>query len=92
MDDKPFKFDSANPRIVTNVKDESTNLYALSAGIFVASLYFYNRRTFRMDQNALNFLLFSGASAFASVQWAKTILTSPVEEAGLLNNKNELQQ
>ena len=91
MDDKPYKFDTANPRIVTNVQEPS-NLYFLAGGIFVASLYLYNRRTFRMDQNALNFLLFSGASAFASVQWAKTILDSPINQAGLINNQKELQQ
>ena len=91
MDDKPYKFDTANPRVVTNVQEPS-NLYALAGGIFVASLYLYNRRTFRMDQNALNFVLFSGASAFASLQWARAILDSPINQAGLINNQNELQQ
>ncbi len=65
MDDKPFKFESSNPRIATNV-EANPNVFYLSGAIFAASLYVYSRRTFRIDQNALNFLLFSGASAFAS--------------------------
>ena len=52
----------------------------------------YSRKKFRFDQNALNFLLFTGASTFASYQWASLFLSSPVIEAGLLNNKKELQQ
>ena len=91
MDDKPYKFEGSNPRIATNI-EEPKNVYAVAGGIFLASLYLYNRRTFRMDQNALNFVLFTGASAFASVQWAKTFLSSPVIEAGLENNRLEAQQ
>ena len=90
MDDKPFKFEGSNPRIATNI-EAPKNVYAVAGGIFIASLYFYNKRTFRIDQNALNFVLFTGASAFASVQWANTFLSSPVIEAGLENNRQELQ-
>ena len=90
MDEKPYKFDASNPRVVTNVETSNNVLY-LSGGIFIASLYLYSRRTFRIDQNALNFLLFSGASGFASYQWANTILNTPINEAGLLNNAKELQ-
>ena len=90
MEDKPYKFDGANPRIATNVERPNT-LWYLTGAIFVGSMYLYNRRTFRMDQNVLNFLGFTGASAFASYQWASTFLSSPVNEAGLLNNAKELQ-
>ena len=90
MDEKPYKFDASNPRVVTNV-ERSNNVLYLSGAIFAASLYLYSRRTFRIDQNALNFLLFSGASGFASYQWASAFLSSPINEAGLLNNAKELQ-
>ena len=91
MEEKPYKFEGANPRIASNI-EEPSQLYTLSAGIFVGSVYMYSRKKFRIDQNALNFLLFTGASTFASYQWASLFLSSPVIEAGLLNNKKELQQ
>ena len=90
MDEKPYKFDASNPRVVTNV-ERSNNVLYLSGAIFAAYLYLYSRRTFRIDQKALNFLLFSGASGFASYQWASAFLSSPINEAGLLNNAKELQ-
>ncbi len=91
MDEKPYKFESANPRVATNVERPSTLYYAWG-GIFVASLFLYNKRTFRFDQNVINFLGFTGASAFASYQWAATFLSSPENEAGLINNGKELAQ
>ncbi len=90
MEDKPYKFDCLNPRVATNV-ERPASLYYLTGAIFVGSLYLYNRRTFRMDKNVLNFLGFTGASAFASYQWASTFLSSPINEAGLINNARELQ-
>ena len=90
MDEKPYKFESSNPRVATNV-ERSNNVLFLSGAIFAASIYMYSRRTFRIDQNALNFFLFTGASAFASYQWASTFLSSPINEAGLINNAKELQ-
>ena len=91
MDDKPYKFEGPNKRVASNIEEPSSLLY-LSGAIFLGSLYLYNKRTFRMDQNVINLVLFSGASAFASYQWASAILSSPVIEAGLINNKRELQQ
>ena len=88
MDDKPYKFDPSNPRIVSNIQKPTT--IATAAGlIFVGSLYFYNRRVFRIDQNAINFLLFTGASALASYQYANFFLSSPIIEAGLRNDERE---
>jgi len=42
------------------------SVYYLAGGIFVASLYVYHRRIFRLDQNLLNFAGFTVASAWAS--------------------------
>ena len=90
MDEKPYKFESENPRIATNV-ERPQSLWYLTGAIFVASLWMYNKRTFRYDQNVLSFLGFTGASAFASYQWASTFTSSPINEAGLINNAKELQ-
>lgn len=40
MEDKPYKFDSHNPRLVTNVQRPST-IYYVAGGLFVASMYGY---------------------------------------------------
>ena len=88
MDEKPYKFDSHNPRIVTNVH-KPTSIYGVAAALFLGSLYLYNKKIFRIDQNALNFLLFTGGSAFASYQYANFFLSSPIIEAGLINNEKE---
>ena len=90
MEDKPYKFNGPNPRIASNV-EQHAGLWYLTGAIFVGSLYLYNRRTFRMDQNVVNFIGFTGASAFASYTWASTFLSSPINEAGLINNAKELQ-
>ena len=91
MEEKPYKFESSNPRVASNI-EQPAQLYPLAAAIFVGSIYMYSRRKFRLDQNALNFLVFTGASTFASYQWASAILSSPIIEAGLRNNAKELQQ
>lgn len=91
MDDKPFKFEGPNPRIATNV-EAHPQLYYLTGALFVGSIYLYSKRIFRVNQNFTNFALFTGASAFASYQWAATFLSSPVNEAGLINNAQETAQ
>ena len=65
MEEKPYKFDNHNHRLVTNIQ-KPTTVYYLSAALFVASLYGYQRRIFRVDQNSLNFALFTAGSALAS--------------------------
>lgn len=88
MEEKPYKFDSHNPRIVTNVEKPSS-IYGVAAALFLGSLYVYNKRIFKRDQNALNFLLFTAGSAFASYQYANFFLSSPIIEAGIINNEKE---
>ena len=48
MDDKPYKFDQSNPRIVTNAHRPSS-VYYFAAAIFLGSLYGYQRRIYRID-------------------------------------------
>ena len=85
MEDKPFKFDPANPRIVNNVSRPSTVYYG-AALFFLGSMQVYRRRVFRIDGNALNLALFTGASAWASYHYSAFFFSSANIEAGLLNN------
>ena len=88
MEINPFKYDSANPRFVTNA-ERPTTLYYTTAALFLLSLRFYQRKIFRIDNNVLNFGLFTVGSAFASYQYAATFLSSPLNEAAIQNNSNE---
>lgn len=90
MEDKPYKFDPLNKRVVTNIEN-SNKVYGVAAALFLGSLYVYNRRIFRIDQNALNFLLFTAGSAFASYSYADFFLNSATNEAAILNNQKEHQ-
>lgn len=89
MDLKPFKFDSVNPRLVTNVQANNTVYYA-AAGLFLLSMRVYHRRIFRVDENSLNLAGFAAASALASYSYASFLLDSAENEAGLINNEKEL--
>lgn len=89
MEEKPFKFeDPTNRRLVTNIQKPNTVL-PVAGAIFAASVFLYSRKIFRVDKNALNLMLFSGASAFASYSYASFIMSSPIIEAGLMNNEQE---
>jgi hypothetical protein len=88
MDEKPYKFDPSNPRIVTNAQ-RPQSVYYVAGAIFLASLYGYHRRIFRLDQNVLNFAGFTVASAWASYQWSTFFVSSPIIEAGIKNNELE---
>eukprot|EP00347_Sterkiella_histriomuscorum_P009349 403341555 len=91
MEDKPFKFDPVNPRLVTNAQKNNTVYYG-AAAIFLISLRAYHRRVFRIDQNSLNLAGFTAASALASYSYASFFLDSAENEAGLINNDKELQR
>jgi hypothetical protein len=86
MDSFPYKFDQSNRRIaVTNAQRPDT-VYYLQGLIFLSSLYFYNKRIFRLNGNALNFALFTAASAWASYQWSSFFMSDANIEAGIINN------
>lgn len=92
MDAVPYKFDPANPRVAVTNAERPMTVYYASALLFLFSLRAYQRKVFRLDNNALNFALFTGASAFASYQWASFFLSTPEIEAAAINNKLELQR
>ena len=88
MDPNPFTFDSSNPRLVANCKRDDRILPAAGA-IFLASVYLYNKKRFRIDQNFLNLLGFTAGSVPASYVYANMLFGDANVEAGLLNNQRE---
>ena len=66
---------------------------AVGAGaLFVLSVSLYHRRFFRVDQNAMNFLAFTVASAPAAWTYSSFAFSSPTIEAGIKNNAKELRE
>ena len=90
MEPNPYKFSPSNPRLVEGADRSPKVLYA-TAAIFLYSLHLYNRRWFRKDGNAVNMLMFAAGSAPASYVYARTLFSSPVEEAAIQNNERERQ-
>ena len=89
MDEKPYKFeDPTNRRIASNIERPNTVL-PVAGAIFAASVFLYSRKIFRIDKNAMNLMLFTGASAFASYSYASFLMSTPIIEAGLINNEQE---
>ena len=87
MEEKPYKFeDPTNKRIVSNIVQRPSSVMPVAGLIFTASILLYNRNIFRIDKNAMNLLLFSGASAFASFSYPSFFMSTPIIEAGLMNN------
>jgi hypothetical protein len=66
MDSNPYKFDPSNRRVAITNAHRPETVYYLSGLLFLSSLYFYNKRIFRVNGKAMNFALFTGASAWAS--------------------------
>ena len=90
MDPCPYKFDEKNPRLVIN-KDQPQLVYAATGAIFLLSLRWYNRRYFRIDQNVMNMVAFTGVSVPASYSIANFAFNDAETEAALMNNARELQ-
>ena len=88
MEPNPFKFSPQNPRLVLDAQRPSSVTYG-AAAIFLLSLHLYNRRFFRKDSNAINFLGFAIASLPASYSYSNFFLSSAVIEAGIQNNERE---
>lgn len=89
MEKNPYTFSTANPRLATSNCERSGNVMLGAGLLFAASLHLYNRRFFRIDGNAVNFLAFAGASLPASFAYSNFFLSSAVVEAGAKNNERE---
>lgn len=85
----PYKYDPTNPRVVTNVQNNTAKVYAGSFAIYAISLYLYNRKFFRIDGNGVAAAAFAGFGIPASYIYAKFLLDTPENEAGLENNRRE---
>ncbi len=91
MEKNPFTFDSKNPRLVVD-KQRSSLVYTAAGLIWFGSMAWYNKRYFRVDQNAVNMLAFSIASIPAAYAYSSTCFSDAKTEAACMNNDRELQQ
>ena len=88
--ENPFKFeDKTKPRVVTNMPINWNNIYGGSALLWACSVSMYTKHIFRVNNNAVYMLTFAAFSMPASYGFAKTFMTSPLEEAAYLNNQAE---
>lgn len=90
MDQSPYKFDSSNPRLVSNVAENKTVYYAAGA-LFLLSMRFYHKNIFRINERSADFAAFTVGSLFSSYAIANFALDSATNQAGLLNNQIEQQ-
>ena len=91
MEPNPYKFSASNPRLVEGA-DRPGIVHMAAAGIFLGSVAWYNKRFFRVDQNAANLVAFTLASVPASFTYANFALNDAETEAACLNNERELQK
>ena len=91
MEPCPYKFTPNNPRLVADCQRPGA-VYTAAAVIFAGSVAWYNKRFFRVDQNAMNMLAFTIAAVPASYSYANFAFNDAETEAGCINNDRELQQ
>ena len=91
MDPNPYKFSASNPRLVEGA-ERSSLVYTAAGIIFAGSLAWYNKRIFRVDQNAANFAAFAVAGIPAAYSYANFALSDAETEAACINNDRELQR
>ena len=91
MDPSPYSFDPKNPRLVMD-KQRPSLIYTAAGVIFMGSLAWYNKRYFRVDQNAANMVAFTIASVPASFAYANFFVNDAETEAACINNDRELQK
>ena len=89
MEPCPYTFDEKNPRLVVNCERDSRLMPAAGA-IFLTSVYMFNKKRFRVDQNAINLLGFTAGAVPASMVYANLLFGDSKVEAGLLNNDKEM--
>tara|TARA_B110000977_G_C10639890_1_gene323585 strand:+ start:27 stop:299 length:273 start_codon:yes stop_codon:yes gene_type:complete len=88
--ENPFKFeDPKNPRVVTNSVIDWNKIYGGSAFLWAGSLAWYQRKYFRVNNNAVYLLAFTAFSLPASYGYAKFMLASAEDEAAAINNQAE---
>ena len=88
MEKSPYTFDVKNPRWVNNVETPN-KVYFAAGALFVYSLSLYQRKYFRVDNNLVNLLAFTGVSAPCSYVYANFFFNSAENEAAAINNRRE---
>ena len=88
MEKNPYTFDEKNPRLVVNCERDA-KLMSTMAAVFLGSVYMFNKKRFRIDQNAINLLAFTAGACPASYFIAQQLVGDATVEAGLLNNERE---
>ena len=85
--ENPFKFeDKTNHRVVTNTSIDWNKLYGGTGFLWAGSIAWYQRKFFRVNNNAVYLLAFTAFSLPASYGYAKFFLTSAEDEAAHMNN------
>ena len=79
--ESPYKFNPANPRVVTNVQFQESKIYGASAALYLASLYLYSRKFLKVDGNVVNFATFAVFSLPAAYSYSRFFLDSAENEA-----------
>ena len=88
--ENPFRFeDRSNPRVVTNSVMEWNKVYGGTGLLWAGSIAWYQRKFFRVNNNAVYLLAFTAFSLPASYGYAKFFLSSADDEAAYMNNKAE---
>ena len=88
MEKNPYTFDEKNPRLVKGC-ERDYRLAPTAGAIFLTSVYMYNKKRFRIDQNAINLIGFTVGAVPASCVFANMVFGDSIVEAGLLNNQRE---
>ena len=85
--ENPFKFeDKKNTRVVTNNVIDWNKIYGGTGVLWVSSLAWYQRKYFRVNNNAVYLLAFTAFSLPASYGYAKFMMASAENEAAYMNN------
>ena len=88
MEPNPYTFDEKNPRLVVNC-ERDPKLFPLAGGIFLMSVYMFQKKRFRVDGNVINLLGFTAGAAPASLVYANMCCGDSAVEAGIMNNERE---
>ena len=86
--ENPYKFDTKNHRVVTNI-NRNNNVLLGTGVLYFSSLFLYSRRFLRVDSNGVAAGAFAAASLPAAYAYARFFLSNAESEAALINNSRE---
>ena len=89
MEKSPYTFDAKNTRWVTSHGETPSKVYFAAGALFLVSMSLYNKKYFRVDNNLVNLMAFTGVSAPSAYVYANTWYNSAENEAAAINNARE---